>query len=69
MKFEDRYPVDEESYWFQRVEGEVCRSVYVGKCAFCGADTDFITYAFPRPAIPVCSQECHEQLEELAKND
>lgn len=54
------------THLFQRVIGEVCISPYLTPCLCCGEPTEFITYHFPRPAIPVCSTECHLELEKRA---
>jgi hypothetical protein len=69
VKFEDRYPWDDNSYILQVVEGLVFRAVYSGEpCTHCGSPCDYITYKFLKQALPVCSHECHEALEELANS-
>ena len=67
MKYDDLYPSDNESYMLQFVVDKVYRSVYPSKCSSCGDECEYITYAFKREAIPVCSEECHAALKALGE--
>lgn len=69
MKYDDLYPSDNESYILQFVVDKIYRAVYPSKCLSCKNDCEYITYAFKKEAIPVCSEECHIAISKLGELD
>jgi hypothetical protein len=58
-----KYP--EDTWAFREIEKDVFKSIDTADCLNCGEPTSYLSYRFPRPAIPVCSPECHQVLLDL----
>lgn len=65
MKYAQRYPWERTSYLLEPMGNGIFRSVQEGRCLRCDSSCNFISYAFPRQGVPVCSEECHRYLESL----
>lgn len=55
------------TYTLEEVAFRLFRTPAPTKCWGCGAVTSFITYAWRDRPVPVCSTECFERVDAVAK--
>jgi hypothetical protein len=67
MKYADLYPGP--GYILESVCGRLFRAVEPRPCVLCKDTCGFISYHFPRPAVPVCGPTCFVWLETLQRNN